>query len=75
MSSTSLRAVDLLIQGEPGALVAVSETPEGTLTFRIRMTDVINGAVDAPDIADLRGLFFTYRMRLCSPASPSLDRT
>jgi Ca2+-binding RTX toxin-like protein len=58
MSSTSLRAVDLLINGEPGALVTISETAEGTLTFNVKVTDVITGASDAPDIADLRGLFF-----------------
>jgi Ca2+-binding RTX toxin-like protein len=58
MSSTSLRAVDFLIQGEPGALVTVTETPEGTLTFKVKVTDVITGTTDAPDIADLRGLFF-----------------
>jgi Ca2+-binding RTX toxin-like protein len=58
MSSTSLRAVDLLINGEPGALVTVTETPEGTLTFKVKVTDVISNLKDAPDIADLRGLFF-----------------
>lgn len=58
MSSTSLRAVDLLIDGEPGALVTVTETPEGTLTFTVKVTDVISDASDAPDVADLRGLFF-----------------
>jgi len=58
MSPTSLRAVDLLIQGEPGALVTVAETAEGTLTFDVKVTDVITGAGDMPDIADLRGLFF-----------------
>jgi len=58
MSSTSLRAVDLLINGEPGALVTVTETPEGTLTFNVKVTDVISNSKDAPDIADLRGLFF-----------------
>lgn len=58
MSSTSLRAVDLLIEGEPGALVTVTETPEGTLTFKVKVTDVIGGTTDAPAIADLRGLFF-----------------
>ncbi|PVE23397.1 hypothetical protein DC522_16180 [Microvirga sp. KLBC 81] len=58
MSSTSLRAVDLLIEGEPGALVTVTETLEGTLTFKVKVMDVIAGATDALDIADLRGLFF-----------------
>ncbi|HZH09676.1 MAG TPA: calcium-binding protein [Microvirga sp.] len=58
MSSTSLRAVELLINGEPGALVTVAETPEGTLAFNVKVTDVISGASDKVDIADLRGLFF-----------------
>lgn len=58
MSSSNLRTVDLLIMGEPGALVTVSETPAGTLTFDVKVTDVISSSKDAPDIADLRGLFF-----------------
>lgn len=58
MSSTSLRAVDFLINGEPGALITVTETPEGTLTFNVKVTDVISSLSDKPDIADLRGLFF-----------------
>lgn len=58
MSSTSLRAVDLLINGEPGALVSVTETPEGALAFKVTVKDDIADTSDAPDIADLRGLFF-----------------
>ena len=58
MSSTPLRAVDLFINGEPGALITVSETPEGALAFTVKVTDVISSSADVPDIADLRGLFF-----------------
>ncbi len=58
MSSTSLRAIDFLISGEPGALITVSETLDGKLDFKVKVTDVISGSTDKPDIADLRGLFF-----------------
>ncbi|MXQ10803.1 calcium-binding protein [Microvirga makkahensis] len=58
MSSTSVRAIDLFINGEPGALVTVTETPEGNLNFRVRVIDVISSSADVADIADIRGLFF-----------------
>lgn len=58
MSSTSLRAIDLFIEGEPGALITVTETPDGKLNFKVQVTDVISGQSDKADIADLRGLFF-----------------
>lgn len=58
MSSTSLRSIDFLINGEPGALITITETAGGKLDFRIRVTDVIASAADRPDVADLRGLFF-----------------
>jgi Ca2+-binding RTX toxin-like protein len=58
MSSPSIRTIDFLIQGEPGALITVTETADGKLDFRLRVTDVITNAADKPDTADLRGLFF-----------------
>jgi Ca2+-binding RTX toxin-like protein len=58
MSLTSLRSIDFLISGEPGALVTVTETFDGRLDFHVRVTDVIANDADRPDTADLRGLFF-----------------
>ncbi|NIX76352.1 calcium-binding protein [Microvirga terricola] len=58
MSSTSLRTIDFLIDGEPGALITVTETAAGELNLNVRVTDVISGPKDLPDIGDLRGLFF-----------------
>src|SRR5690606_1554237 len=56
--STSLRTVEFFLQGEPGTLINVTETAEGTLDFRVRVIDIIGGPGDKPDIGDLRGLFF-----------------
>jgi Ca2+-binding RTX toxin-like protein len=58
MSLPSLRSIDFLIGGEPGALVTVTETVDGRLDFRVQVTDVIANDSDRPDTADLRGLFF-----------------
>lgn len=58
MSVSSLRSIDFLISGEPGALVTVTETIDGRLDFRVQITDVIANDTDRPDTADLRGVFF-----------------
>jgi Ca2+-binding RTX toxin-like protein len=49
------------IDGEPGALVTISETPAGALSFTIEVHDTIAEPGDTADIADLRGLFFHVR--------------
>lgn len=58
MSFPSLRSIDFLISGEPGALVTVTEISDGRLEFQVQVTDVIANGTDRPDTADLRGLFF-----------------
>ncbi|WP_404294301.1 cellulose binding domain-containing protein (plasmid) [Microvirga sp. RSM25] len=58
MSFPSLRSIDFLVSGEPGALITVTETVDGRLDFHVRVTDVIANDIDRPDTADLRGLFF-----------------
>jgi Ca2+-binding RTX toxin-like protein len=59
MSQNSLRSLQFFINGEPGALITISETQDGKLNFKIDVADVGTNAADKADIADLRGLFFT----------------
>ncbi len=46
------------IDGEPGALVTITETAEGTLLFDVLVHDDVTPEGDKEDIADFRGLFF-----------------
>jgi Ca2+-binding RTX toxin-like protein len=52
------QSLQFTIDGEPGALVTITETDQGTLLFDVLVHDNIAFEDDEKDIADLRGLFF-----------------